>query len=77
MVDDYRLQLSYTVSPSHTVPRQGLYASYAASSEEYGVRAINSASFGKAVRNAFPGIKTRRLGVRGNRYVLRQGGADA
>ncbi|KAI9638927.1 uncharacterized protein MKK02DRAFT_41955 [Dioszegia hungarica] len=60
------LQLSYTLSSGHTVPRQGLYASYTAASDDYGVRAINSASFGKAVRNAFPGIKTRRLGVRGN-----------
>jgi hypothetical protein len=33
---------------------------------DYGVSAINSASFGKAVRGAYPGIKTRRLGNRGN-----------
>ena len=48
------------------MPRQGLYNSYSLSCEEYGVRPINSASFGKAVKAAFPGIKTRRLGHRGN-----------
>jgi hypothetical protein len=63
----FRLVLSYTPSIGHTVPRQGLYHSYSISCKEYGIKAINSASFGKAVRSAFPGIKTRRLGVRGNR----------
>ena len=61
-----RLQLSYTHAPGFTVPRQGLYHSYTISCKEYGVRCINSASFGKAVRSAYPGIKTRRLGHRGN-----------
>ncbi|WVQ96023.1 hypothetical protein IAU59_003123 [Kwoniella sp. CBS 9459] len=60
------LVLSYTHAPGRTVPRQGLYHSYTVSCEEYGLKPINSASFGKAVRSAFPGIKTRRLGVRGN-----------
>ncbi|WVF68476.1 hypothetical protein IAT40_003243 [Kwoniella sp. CBS 6097] len=60
------LVLSYTHAPGRTVPRQGLYHSYTVSCEEYGLKPINSASFGKAVRSAYPGIKTRRLGVRGN-----------
>ncbi|OCF35189.1 hypothetical protein I316_03231 [Kwoniella heveanensis BCC8398] len=60
------LVLSYTHAPGSTVPRQGLYHSYTVSCEEYGLKPINSASFGKAVRSAYPGIKTRRLGVRGN-----------
>ncbi|ORY35573.1 RFX DNA-binding domain-domain-containing protein [Naematelia encephala] len=60
------LHLSYTHAPGSTVPRQGLYHSYMLSCREYGVKPINSASFGKAVRSAYPGIKTRRLGVRGN-----------
>ncbi|WWC92780.1 uncharacterized protein L201_007739 [Kwoniella dendrophila CBS 6074] len=60
------LVLSYTHAPGRTVPRQGLYHSYTVSCDEYGLKPINSASFGKAVRAAFPGIKTRRLGVRGN-----------
>lgn len=58
--------MSYSQHANSTVPRQGLYHSYTLSCDEYGVRPINSASFGKAVRHAFPGIKTRRLGNRGN-----------
>nr|XP_018260331.1 uncharacterized protein I303_07249 [Kwoniella dejecticola CBS 10117]OBR82489.1 hypothetical protein I303_07249 [Kwoniella dejecticola CBS 10117] len=60
------LMLSYCHAMGRTVPRQGLYHSYTVSCEGYGLKPINSASFGKAVRAAFPGIKTRRLGVRGN-----------
>ncbi|RXK36399.1 hypothetical protein M231_06365 [Tremella mesenterica] len=60
------LNLSYTTAAGYTVPRQGLYHSYTVSCDEYGLKPINSASFGKAVRSAFAGIKTRRLGVRGN-----------
>jgi len=61
-----RLHLCYKEAHGYTVPRQGLYASYELSCKEYGVKAINSASFGKAVRNAYPSIRTRRLGHRGN-----------
>ncbi|KAK4689434.1 hypothetical protein P7C73_g678, partial [Tremellales sp. Uapishka_1] len=64
------LVLSYTHSIGSTVPRQGLYHSYTLSCKEYGLKPINSASFGKAVRSAYQGIKTRRLGVRGNRYAF-------
>lgn len=60
------LRLSYTPSKNVTVPRQGLFASYEQSCMEYGVKPINAASFGKAVRAAYPKIKTRRLGKRGN-----------
>ncbi|ORX37737.1 hypothetical protein BD324DRAFT_623092 [Kockovaella imperatae] len=60
------LRLCYVHDVTSTVPRQGLYASYTISCEEYGLKPINSASFGKAVRNAYPGIRTRRLGHRGN-----------
>ena len=49
-----------------SVPRQGLFASYEQSCREYGVKAINAASFGKAVRGAYPKIITRRLGKRGD-----------
>ncbi|KLT38355.1 hypothetical protein CC85DRAFT_316205 [Cutaneotrichosporon oleaginosum] len=49
-----------------TVPRQGLYHSYTMSCNDFGLRPINSASFGKVVRSTFLGIRTRRLGVRGN-----------
>jgi len=62
----YWLQKAYTITPNYSVSRQGLYHSYCLSSEDYGLQHINAASFGKAVRAAFPGIKTRRLGHRGN-----------
>ncbi|KAL8290536.1 hypothetical protein RQP46_002794 [Phenoliferia psychrophenolica] len=63
------LGLSYQVFPEGNVSRQGLYGSYLKSCTLHGVKAINSASFGKAVRQRYPDIKTRRLGVRGaSRY---------
>ena len=62
----YWLQKAYTITPNYSVSRQGLYHSYCLASEDYGLQHINAASFGKAVRAAFPGIKTRRLGHRGN-----------
>jgi hypothetical protein len=62
----YWLQKAYTLTPNYSVSRQGLYHSYCLASEDYGLQHINAASFGKAVRAAYPGIKTRRLGHRGN-----------
>lgn len=60
------LQASYTWASGCTVPRQGMHHAYVLASTDYGLTAINAASFGKAVRAAFPGIKNRRLGHRGN-----------
>lgn len=61
------LRLCYTIGPKDmSVPRQGLFASYEQSCLEYGVKSINAASFGKAVRKAYPKIVTRRLGKRGD-----------
>lgn len=60
------LQKAYTNSPNVSVPRQGLYHSYCQAAKDYGIKEINAASFGKAVRAAYPGIRTRRLGHRGN-----------
>jgi hypothetical protein len=62
----YWLQKAYTLTPNYSVSRQGLYHSYCLASEDYGLKPINAASFGKAVRAANPGIRTRRLGHRGN-----------
>lgn len=61
------LRLAYTSAPGFTVPRQGLHYSYSQACLDYGMGPpINAASFGKAVRAAYPGIRTRRLGVRGD-----------
>lgn len=62
------LRLSYSRDPDlgsqYEVSRKAMFASYEQASKLYGVKAINSASFGKAVKNAHPGIKNRRLGRR-------------
>ncbi|KAG0146841.1 hypothetical protein CROQUDRAFT_700798 [Cronartium quercuum f. sp. fusiforme G11] len=60
------LNSSYISYTDGNVSRQGLYGSYLRICQQYDIKPINSASFGKAVRQCFPNIKTRRLGVRGN-----------
>lgn len=60
------LNSSYISYTDGNVSRQGLYGSYLRICQQYDIKPINSASFGKSVRQSFPNIKTRRLGVRGN-----------
>jgi len=48
-----------------SVPRGRVYTSYADRCGTERVIPLNPASFGKLVRVIFPGIQTRRLGVRG------------
>ncbi|KAF2861853.1 hypothetical protein K470DRAFT_269385 [Piedraia hortae CBS 480.64] len=48
-----------------SVPRNRVYSQYASCCGTERVVPLNPASFGKLVRVIFPGIKTRRLGVRG------------
>ena len=48
-----------------SVPRNRVYSMYASRCADDRVIALNPASFGKLVRVIFPGISTRRLGVRG------------
>lgn len=74
------LRLCYTIGPKDvSVPRQGLFASYEQSCLDFGVKSINAASFGKAVRKAYPKIVTRRLGKRGDSkyHYIRLGPAVA
>ena len=49
----------------NSVPRNRVYAHYARRCGTERVTPLNPASFGKLVRVIFPGIQTRRLGVRG------------
>lgn len=42
-----------------------MYANYASRCATERITVLNPASFGKLVRVLFPGLKTRRLGVRG------------
>jgi len=48
-----------------SVPRGRVYANYASRCASERITVLNPASFGKLVRVLFPGLKTRRLGVRG------------
>lgn len=48
-----------------SVPRNRVYSHYATRCGTERVVPLNPASFGKLVRVIFPGIQTRRLGVRG------------
>ncbi|PQE16629.1 cephalosporin c regulator 1 protein [Rutstroemia sp. NJR-2017a BBW] len=48
-----------------SVPRGRVYANYVSRCGTEKVTVLNPASFGKLVRVLFPGLKTRRLGVRG------------
>ena len=47
------------------MPRSRVFAHYATRCGNEGTPPLNPASFGKLVRIIFPGIATRRLGVRG------------
>lgn len=59
------LKKNCELSPDAAVPRNRIYARYVELCAEYSLKPLNPASFGKLVRVAYPGIKTRRLGVRG------------
>src|ERR1700709_1722171 len=48
-----------------SVPGGRVYANYVSRCATERVTVLNPASFGKLVRVLFPGLKTRRLGVRG------------
>lgn len=59
------LQKNCELSPDAAVPRNRIYARYVELCAQFSLKPLNPASFGKLVRVAYPGIKTRRLGVRG------------
>lgn len=60
------LWLEGNTKPAKTsVPRSRVYSTYASRCAEERVQPLNPASFGKLVRVIWPGIATRRLGVRG------------
>ena len=50
---------------SNSVPRNRVFSYYATRCGNERVPPLNPASFGKLVRIIFPGIQTRRLGMRG------------
>ena len=56
---------TYCRRATTSVPRSRVYSKYADSCGTQRVPLLNPASFGKLVRIIFPGISTRRLGIRG------------
>ncbi|KAL0084792.1 RFX DNA-binding domain-containing protein [Phycomyces blakesleeanus] len=56
---------NYEYEHEHNVPRSGMYDHYKNQCDSQGIEPVNSATFGKLIRTVFPGIKTRRLGTRG------------
>ena len=49
-----------------SLPRARMYDHYMIHSQQNNQEPVNAASFGKLVRSVFVGLKTRRLGTRGN-----------
>ena len=49
-----------------SLPRSTLYNHYMRHCNEHKLDAVNAASFGKLIRSVFTGLRTRRLGTRGN-----------
>ncbi|GAA5822511.1 hypothetical protein JCM11251_006363 [Rhodosporidiobolus azoricus] len=65
------LSRSYKITEGSSIARQALYDSYVEASQTLKVKPLNSAAFGKAAKQAFPTLKTRRFGTRGHsRYHL-------
>lgn len=49
-----------------SLPRSTLYAHYLRHCSAHRLEPVNAASFGKLIRSVFVGLRTRRLGTRGN-----------
>jgi len=57
---------NFEASEGVSLPRATLYALYMQHCSETSLEPINAASFGKMIRSIFSGLRTRRLGTRGN-----------
>ncbi|XP_055381172.1 DNA-binding protein RFX2 [Condylostylus longicornis] len=60
------LMENYETAEGVSLPRSTLYNHYKQHCEENKLDAVNAASFGKLIRSVFTGLRTRRLGTRGN-----------
>lgn len=49
-----------------SLPRSTLYNHYLSHCSQHDIEPVNAASFGKLIRSVFVGLRTRRLGTRGN-----------
>ncbi|VEL26308.1 unnamed protein product [Protopolystoma xenopodis] len=57
---------NYETAEGVSLPRSTLYFHYLQHCHEHKLEPMNPASFGKLIRSVFLGLKTRRLGTRGN-----------
>lgn len=57
---------NYENAEGVSLPRSTLYNHYMRHCNEHLLDAVNAASFGKLIRSVFTGLRTRRLGTRGN-----------
>ncbi|XP_057345728.1 DNA-binding protein RFX2 isoform X4 [Manis pentadactyla] len=57
---------NYETAEGVSVPRSSLYSQYLRHCQECKLDPVNAASFGKLIRSVFVGLRTRRLGTRGN-----------
>ncbi|XP_056678490.1 DNA-binding protein RFX2 isoform X8 [Monodelphis domestica] len=57
---------NYETAEGVSLPRSSLYNHYLRHCQEHKLDPVNAASFGKLIRSVFVGLRTRRLGTRGN-----------
>ncbi|GFQ95477.1 DNA-binding protein RFX2 [Trichonephila clavata] len=57
---------NYEMADGMSVPRSTMYSHYLKHCSEQKMEPLNAASFGKLIRMVFSGLRTRRLGTRGN-----------
>ncbi|XP_057280418.1 MHC class II regulatory factor RFX1 [Pezoporus wallicus] len=57
---------NYEGAEGVSLPRSALYCHYLLHCQHRALPPVNAASFGKLIRSVFPGLRTRRLGTRGN-----------
>lgn len=60
------LNLNYSPSKNSSIPRYIIYQHYCEDFRREGIEPLNTAMFGKVIKMAFPFIRSRRLGNRGN-----------
>ncbi|CAG9819392.1 unnamed protein product [Phaedon cochleariae] len=57
---------NYETAEGVSLPRSTLYSHYLRHCADHKLEPVNAASFGKLIRSVFLGLRTRRLGTRGN-----------
>ena len=62
----FRLLEHYALREGVSMPRGAMYNLYLDYCQDTNLEPVNQATFGKAVRSSFNGLKTRRLGMRGH-----------